>query len=53
MFIETHSDHIFNGFRAGIAADEMEKEKINIQCISLNEQYVSQAMKAQIGRMAG
>lgn len=51
LFIETHSDHIFNGFRAGIAVGEMEKEKINIQFISLNEQHVSQAMKVQIGRM--
>lgn len=51
LFIESHSDHIFNGFRAGIAADEMEKDKINIQFISLNEEYVSQAMQVQIGRM--
>lgn len=51
LFIESHSDHIFNGFRAGIAAKEMEKDKINMQFISLNENHVSQAMRVEIGRM--
>ena len=51
LFIETHSDHIFNGFRAGIASGEMEKDKIKIQFISLNEEHVSQTMEVQIGRM--
>lgn len=51
LFVESHSDHVFNGFRAGIATGEMEKEKINIQFISLDEENVSQALKVQIGRM--
>ncbi|MCI9067161.1 MAG: AAA family ATPase [Lachnospiraceae bacterium] len=51
LFIESHSDHVFNGFRAGIAAGEMEKEAVNIQFISLDEEHVSQAMKVRIGRM--
>lgn len=51
LFIETHSDHIFNGFRAGIATNEMDKDKIKIQFISLNEEHISQAMQVQIGRM--
>lgn len=51
LFIESHSDHIFNGFRAGIAAKEMEKDKINIQFISLNESHVSQVIQVEIGRM--
>ena len=51
LFIESHSDHVFNGFRAGIAAGEMKKEAINIQFISLNDEHVSQAMKVRIGRM--
>lgn len=51
LFIETHSDHIFNGFRAGIAVGEMKKDKIKIQFFSLNEEHVSQAMQVQIGRM--
>lgn len=51
LFIESHSDHVFNGFRAGIAAGEMEKDLINIQFISLDEHHVSQAMRVRIGRM--
>ena len=51
IFIETHSDHIFNGFRAGIAMGEMDKEDINIQFISLNDEYVSENMRVQIGSM--
>lgn len=51
LFIETHSDHIFNGFRALIASNEMGQEQIRIQFISLNEDHVSQAMQVQIGRM--
>ncbi len=51
IFIETHSDHIFNGFRAGIATGEMEKKLVNIQFIYLNENHVSEAMKVEIGRM--
>lgn len=51
LFIESHSDHIFNGFRAGIAVGEMKKELIKIQFISLNEEHVSEAMEVEIGRM--
>lgn len=51
LFIETHSDHIFNGFRAGIAVAEMDKEKINIQFVSLDEKNVSQALEVEVGRM--
>lgn len=51
LFVETHSDHIFNGFRAGIAVNEMERENIKIQFISLNEEHISQAMQVQVGRM--
>lgn len=51
IFIETHSDHIFNGFRVGIATGEMEKKLVNIQFLYLNEHHVSEAMKVEIGRM--
>ena len=51
LFIESHSDHIFNGFRAGIASGEMEKDAVNIQFISLDEEHTSQALKVRIGRM--
>lgn len=51
LFIESHSDHIFNGFRAGIATEEMNRELVNIEFISLNEEHVSECMKVEIGRM--
>ena len=51
LFIESHSDHIFNGFRAGIATGEMDKEKINIQFVSLNEEHLTKTMRVEIGRM--
>jgi predicted ATPase len=49
--VESHSDHIFNGFRAGITTGEMEPERINIQFIRLQEEHLSQATKVVIGRM--
>lgn len=51
LFVESHSDHVFNGFRAGIASAEMNHDEINIQFISLNEEHLSQAMRVKIGRM--
>lgn len=51
IFIETHSDHIFNGFRAGIAAGEMKKQMVNIQFVYLNAGHASEIMKVEIGRM--
>lgn len=50
LFIESHSDHIFNGFRAGLARSQMDKEKINIQFVSLNKEHVSEAMKVEVGK---
>ncbi len=49
LFIESHSDHIFNGFCAGMAREEMDKEKISIQFVSLNDEYVTEAMQVEIG----
>ena len=51
LFIESHSDHVFNGFRAGIASAEMDNEEISIQFISLNEEHLSQTMRVKIGRI--
>lgn len=51
LFIETHSDHIFNGFRVGMTIGDMKAEDINIQFIKLNEEHVTEATKVQIGRM--
>lgn len=51
IFVESHSDHVFNGFRAGIAAGEMDKDVINIQFISLDAGHLSKTVKVGIGRM--
>lgn len=51
LFVESHSDHIFNGFRAGITTGEMKDERVNIQFIRLREQHVTEAIKVIIGRM--
>lgn len=51
LFIESHSDHVFNGFRAGIASKEMKRDAIHIHFISLNEEHLSQTMIVKIGKM--
>lgn len=51
LFIESHSDHIFNGFRVGITTGTMDPEKINLQFFKLNEEHVTEAIRVRIGRM--
>lgn len=51
LFVESHSDHIFNGFRAGIATGEMEKAKINMQFVRLNEEHITETIYVEVGRM--
>lgn len=50
IFVETHSDHIFNGFRAGLATGSMRDELVNIQFIYLNDEYVAEAIKVKVGK---
>lgn len=50
IFAETHSDHIFNGFRAGLAAGSMRNELVNIQFVYLNEEHVSESVRVKIGK---
>ena len=42
LFLETHSDHIFNGIRAVVATGEMEQEHIKVHFFAVNEQYETQ-----------
>lgn len=42
MFIETHSDHIFNGLRVGIATGKVLQEDVSINFFAMNEQYETQ-----------
>lgn len=39
LFIETHSDHIFNGLRVGVATGDMLQEDIAINFFAMNERY--------------
>lgn len=50
LFVETHSDHIFNGFRAGIATGNMNRDFINIEFVSMNKNHTTEIMPVQIGR---
>lgn len=50
LFVESHSDHIFNGFRAGITTGEMNDDEINMQFVQLNEEHVTETLKIKIGR---
>lgn len=55
IFVESHSDHIFNGFRAGIATNEMEAEKIAIDFFYLNEDHMTSMERIKVekyGRIA-
>lgn len=42
LFIETHSDHIFNGIRVGTATGTMEREYITVNFLAMNKQYETQ-----------
>lgn len=50
LFVETHSDHIFNGFRAGIATNKMDKDDVNIYFVSLNDTHTTDVELVEIGR---
>ena len=49
LFIETHSDHIFNGVRVGISTGSMDRDKIAIDFFVLDEMYNTQCNKIEIG----
>lgn len=49
LFVETHSDHIFNGLRAGIADGSMSGDAIAINFFALDEQYRTQCNQLSIG----
>lgn len=51
LFIETHSDHIFNGIRAGIVANEMDSSKIAINFVTCDENEGTRNSVVQIDKM--
>lgn len=50
IFMETHSDHIFNGFRVGLANRKMKEDTVNIRFTYLDSQYLTQTEKVKIGK---
>ena len=50
IFVETHSDHIFNGIRAGISTESMAKEDITINYFYLDEKLCTQNNQVNIGK---
>ncbi len=51
VFVETHSDHIFNGFRSGIAQNTMGKDEIAIDFFSLDEESnTTRCVEIEIGQ---
>lgn len=42
IFVETHSDHIFNGLRVGIATKYMKQENISVNFFALDEKNETQ-----------
>ena len=49
LFIETHSDHIFNGIRVGIAMNAVAREDVALNFFSLDENYCTANTQIQIG----
>ncbi|MDR0700687.1 MAG: DUF3696 domain-containing protein [Tannerella sp.] len=41
IFVETHSDHIFNGIRKAISQKKIDKDKVKVHFFELNEENIS------------
>lgn len=50
LFIETHSDHFFNGIRAGIATNVMRKEDIKVLFFNLNDKNCTDISEIDFGK---
>ena len=50
LFVETHSDHIFNGFRAGIATGEIGQDEVKTYFVSLNNTHTTEVELVKFGR---
>jgi predicted ATPase len=48
LFVETHSDHIFNGIRKAIAANKIEKEHVKVHFFELDDTNASVSTEIQI-----
>lgn len=50
LFIETHSDHIFNGIRVGIATEKMDANNISVNFFSLDNNNCTQNTVIEFGK---
>lgn len=50
LFVETHSDHIFNGVRVGLSCNGWEKEKIKVNFLAMNEQFETVCNPIEFGK---
>lgn len=56
LFVETHSDHIFNGVRVGTSTGTMDREQIAVNFFIINKQYETQCnpiIFKEYGKIAG
>ncbi|MDD6065980.1 MAG: AAA family ATPase [Firmicutes bacterium] len=49
LFVETHSDHIFNGLRVGVASGTIKQENISVNFFAVNDQYETQCNPIAFG----
>lgn len=49
LFIESHSDHIFNGLRVGVARGEIKQKEIAVNFFAINEKYETQCNPVVFG----
>jgi len=50
LFIETHSDHLFNGIRKGVALNQMRPEDVRVSFFSLDEKRCTKITKIEFGK---
>ncbi len=48
IFVESHSDHIFNGIRKAVAFNKIEKENVKIHFFELNEKNTSEGTEIML-----
>ena len=56
LFVETHSDHIFNGLRVGVSTGEIKQEDLSVNFFAVNDQYETQCnpvVFGQYGKIVG
>lgn len=50
IFIETHSDHLFNGIRAGIAREEMKDDYVSVNYFELDTNNCTKNTEIKFGK---